>query len=200
MNILAPFEQASDFAQIEHVPSSGYVIPCTLGLDHHLRNATSRYNNPFVRGLKASFDRRMPYYLQNEVYVVAAILDPRFKLRWCNNDEDKYQEALEIFRLAVERCYETHKTEFPSSSETDKDAEPSGKRRKISLFSFMPEEDNIQSHTSDDHGINEYIKSPCASMEINPLKFWKDNEKEWQVMSTLAMEMLALHCLLHLLL
>ena len=44
----------------------------------------------------------------------------------------------------------------------------------------MPEEDNIQSHTSDDHGINEYIKSPCASMEINPLKFWKDNEKEWQ--------------------
>jgi hypothetical protein len=65
--------------------------------------------------------------------IMAAILDPRFKLRWCKDNEDRYEEALEIFRLAFERCYETHKTEFPSSSETDQDAEPSGKRRKISF-------------------------------------------------------------------
>ncbi len=193
VSILAPFEQTSDFAQIECVPSSGYVIPCTLGLDHHLNSVTSRYNNPFVRGLKASFDRRLLYYLQNEVYILAAILDPRFKLRWCNNDEDKYQEALDILSLAVDRCYEMHKTDFPSYSEIDKDSEPSSKRRKIPLFSFMPEEQetNTQFHSCDDYGVNDYVKSPCASMEINPLQFWKGNEKKWPVISTLAMELLA---------
>lgn len=146
-----------------------------------------------MRGLKASFDRRMQYYLQNEVYILAAILDPRFKLRWCTSDEDKHQEALEVFRLAVERCYEMHRTDFPSSHDTDADTEPSHKRRKISLFSFMPEEseDTSNPSSSNDYGIGEYIKAPCASMEINPLKFWKDNERKWPVMSALAMELLA---------
>jgi hypothetical protein len=71
--------------------------------------------------------------MQNEAYTLAAILVPHFKLHWCKDNEDRDEEALERVRLAVERCYETHKTEFPSSSETDQDAEPSGKRRKISF-------------------------------------------------------------------
>jgi hypothetical protein len=46
------------------------------------------------------------------------------------------------------------------------------------LFSFMPEEeDKIHPLTSDDHGINEYIKSPCVSMETNLLKFGKTMKK-----------------------
>ena len=42
-----------------------------------------------------------------------------------------------MFRLAVERCYKMHKTDFLSSCEIEKDSEPSGKRKKISLFSFI---------------------------------------------------------------
>ena len=65
-------------------------------------------------------------------------------------------------------------TDFLSSCEIEKDSEPSGKRKKISLFSFISEEEqNVtqQSHSGNDHGINKYVKSLCASMEINPLQF-----------------------------
>ncbi len=89
VTILTPFEEATEFVQVGCVPSAGYVLPCAVGLAHHLRVTTSRYNSAFFRGLKASLDRRMPYYERNETYILATILDPRFKLRWCNDEDEK---------------------------------------------------------------------------------------------------------------
>ena len=40
----------------------------------------SKYHSGLVRGLKQSLHRRMPYYEENETYIVACILDPCFKL------------------------------------------------------------------------------------------------------------------------
>ncbi len=31
----------------------------------------------------------MPYYEESETYILASLLDPRFKLRWCKRDVDK---------------------------------------------------------------------------------------------------------------
>lgn len=52
VNILTPFEEATDFAQTEHISSSGYILPC---IRHHWR---IKYNSGLVCALKVSFERQ----------------------------------------------------------------------------------------------------------------------------------------------
>lgn len=77
IEILTPFEEAMDFAQLENIPPAGYVLPCIRGLRHQLQKMTSKYHS---LGLKESFEKRMIDYKQNTTYIHAAILDPHFKM------------------------------------------------------------------------------------------------------------------------
>ena len=80
MEILTPFEEATDFIQVGCVPSASYVLPCIRGLHHHMENMVSKYHSEFVQGLKMSLKKCMPYHEENEADTLAVILDPRFKL------------------------------------------------------------------------------------------------------------------------
>ena len=54
MEILTPFEEATDFVQIGCVPSAGYVLPYIQGLNHHVQAMVSKYHSTFVQALKQS--------------------------------------------------------------------------------------------------------------------------------------------------
>ena len=69
---------------------------------HHIENMVSKYHSGLVHGLKQSLHRRMPYYEENETYIVACILDPRFKLRWCSDDAER-ERSLDLLKAALER-------------------------------------------------------------------------------------------------
>ena len=101
VEILTPFEEATDIVQISCVPSAGYVLPCVRGLKHHLQAMVSKYHSNFVQALKQSLRTRMSLYKENEIYITAAIVDPRFKLRWCLRDEKK--EFRDMIVSALER-------------------------------------------------------------------------------------------------
>lgn len=72
LEILTPFEEATDFSQIEHHPSAGYVLPCIRGLKHQLNSMASRYNSSFLSALKTSLNRRMNAFELNHIYQLAA--------------------------------------------------------------------------------------------------------------------------------
>ena len=80
MEVLTPFEEATEFAQIEDYPTAGYVLPCIRGLKDQLANLITKYHSSFVLSLKDSLTRRMSEYEMMNDYILAAILDPRFKL------------------------------------------------------------------------------------------------------------------------
>ena len=69
VDILTPFEEATDFVQVGCVPSAGYVLPCIRGLNHHMQNIVSKYNSSFAAALKLSLKKRMPYYEEIETYL-----------------------------------------------------------------------------------------------------------------------------------
>ena len=50
---------------------------------------TSKYHSGFIRGLKESFEKCMIDYEHNTTYIHAAILDPRFKIRWFKDEAKK---------------------------------------------------------------------------------------------------------------
>ena len=57
---------------------------------------STKYHSSFVLALKESLLKRMPYYEENETYILASILDPRFKLRWCQSDGDKLRCSIKV--------------------------------------------------------------------------------------------------------
>ena len=179
VEILTPFEEATDFVQVDNVPTAGYVLPCIRGLYHHMQNMTSKCHTALVLGLTQSLEKRMPYYEETDTYILAAILDPRFKLRWCNNDAEK-KKVVDLLKSAVQ-----NKT--PTQAEDT--SEPPLKKVKT-LFSFMPELDAPSSETHLSAHIHDYLETKSALIHTNPTKFWKQNQKKYPKLSKLAKEVL----------
>ena len=200
IEILTPFEEAIDSIQVDCIPSAGYVLPCIKGLAHHLQGMDSKYYSTFVDDLKSSLERRMPYYERNETYVLAAILDPRFKLRWCS-DNSKRKKSTDLLKAAVERkislCNNNTQSMLQAANSKEEELETSSKKRKT-LFEFMPEtdvipnkEDNFTDISTVSINTDKYLEASCISMDSDPTKFWKDNQNKFPFLSMVAKEVLS---------
>lgn len=178
VEILEPFAEATDFVQVGCVPSSGYILPCIKGLQHHLKSMVSKYHSSFVIGLRQSLDKRMPYFEKKDAYIEAAALDSRFKLRWCSDEIEK-QVSTELVKAEVDSI-----SASGSTTTTAITTEPPKKKAKsCSLFSLMPSEasqielDNTNTHIISD--VDAYLEAPAVSMDTNPLNFWNKNSKKY---------------------
>ena len=80
--ILDPFEHATLLVQQEINVSASLTIPVTLGL----KQISTDYNTKMVRTLVESIKSRLSPYESDDIIIVAAFVDPRFKVRWCQPD------------------------------------------------------------------------------------------------------------------
>jgi acetylglutamate kinase len=74
------------------------VIPICMDLKHQLNElSVITYNNKMVKTLKLSLDKRLGISMSDDNFLLAAMLDPTIKLRWCNTSEAmKMEEKLQI--------------------------------------------------------------------------------------------------------
>ena len=79
--------------QKENDISANLTVPVTIGLRHQMHQISSIFNNKMVSIFKRFTEERLSCY-EEESYVVAAVLDPRFKLRWCESDKIDYVESV----------------------------------------------------------------------------------------------------------
>ena len=132
----------------------------------------------------------MPYYEENETYIVAGILDPRFKLRWCSDDAERAR-SLDLLKAALERL-------SPASTVVVRveNYEPPPKKKRKSLFNFMyddcdsPSTESQQQRSALTKQVDEYIETDTAPMDQNPAKYWQDNQKKYPLLSRLAKDVL----------
>lgn len=89
--VLKPFEEATTKVQTEDDVSASLTIPVTLGLEHQLNELSTTYSNKMVSTLKSSLEKRLGHYKCDDAYRLAAVLDPRFKMRWVNDMTDKVE-------------------------------------------------------------------------------------------------------------
>ena len=94
----------------------------------------SKYHSGLVCGLKQSIHRCMLHYEENETYIVACILDPHFKLRWCSDDA-KRERSLDLLKAVLERLSPAAST--VAVLQADENSEPPPKKKRKSLFNFM---------------------------------------------------------------
>lgn len=183
IGILEPFEEATDLVQVSNVPSAGYVLPCIRGLNDRIKQISLKYNTTFVNTLKQSLAKRVTYYETDNTYILAAMLDPRFKLEWCPHSKK------ENFMLMLQS---TSEKVAPSALEGEQTSDPPPKKRKA-LFSFMP-----QSGDSRDSGssrvanqVKDYLNDKIETMETNPALYWKEHEKKYPALAEVAKEVLS---------
>jgi len=82
LDVMEPFEEATDYMQGELVPTIGYVIPCVIGLRAQLNLISPRYCSRLVSTLQRSLNSRLAQYERDETFLIGALLDPRFKSSW----------------------------------------------------------------------------------------------------------------------
>lgn len=95
--ILDPFEYATVLVQKEKYISVSLPIPLTLGLKHKVNQISYDYSSEMISALKSSIERRLSMYESDDTYITSAVLDPRFKVRWCN--EEKVDELLSLVKV-----------------------------------------------------------------------------------------------------
>ena len=204
--ILAPFDEASEFAQVESHPSAGYVLPCIRGLQHHLNSIVTRYHSGFINELKQFLSKRMAIYNTKVDYMIASALDSRFKLMWCRDGDEK-NHVKDMMKDELELAVAEIIAESPADSQDDGDIsktnaagteEPQSKRRKT-LFRFMDNVREKQKMGCEDSNYNyntqlkKYLEEEeCEHDKSNPLNFWKENETSYPLQAKLASKVLGI--------
>ena len=143
VEILTPFEEATDVTQGQKVVTASFIIPSIRGLHVSLDSLSLKYKSPMVQTLKSSLERRMSSYEDCEHFLIAAILDPRFKLNWC---VDLEKPQLKQRFIAIVKNSDIVLANTTSTWTSD---EPPPQKRSR-LFSFMTTT-TVQSSDSTDH-------------------------------------------------
>lgn len=192
LEILVPFEEATDFAQTENIPSSGYVVPCIRGMSHELAKLHRKYNSSFVRNLNSSFERRLLHLQDHQTFRLAAMLDPRFKLRWRTDAEKD-----DLRRLLRRKVLEMNPVEDVDGVQQVSDSEPEPKRKRVEcsqLFQFMSSILNTSETDLEplEKEIISYLDSACEPISSNPLTFWSNNSEKFKRLCIIAQNVLAI--------
>ena len=196
VEILTPFQEATDFTQGANVVTSSFVIPCIRGLRRSLETLSVTFNSRMLTALTNSLDRRMAKYESRELFVLASTLDPRFKLKWCTDDDE--QRKVKSVLLQKARCLQdismditsTTQEKVPQVVEIDtSSSEPLPKKRKqepSKLLSYLFCEDNTSSTSKSLKLKFQGIFRPCLPEQGDPLDFWKEHSTIYPKISILA--------------
>ena len=98
--VLLPFEEATDAVQGELVVTSSMVLICIRGLRAELQRLREIYSSKLITALQASIEKRLAPYEGMDDFKLATMLDPRFKLDWCQNDESRDLLTSQVVRLS----------------------------------------------------------------------------------------------------
>jgi hypothetical protein len=128
--ILDPFEHATLLVQQEINVSASLTIPVTLGIKHQLRQMSAIHSNKMIQTLIRSVESRLSPFQDNDIFILAAVLDPRFKMRWCKSE--KMEETVALLKEQTSNLQTTNINDSLSPQS------PPPKKAKTDFFSFLP--------------------------------------------------------------
>ena len=180
VEILTPFETATNHIQGDNVITGSMVVPCTRVLKSTIDKLYEKYSSRFVFALKTSIHKRLSVYEEVDAFLTASALDPRFKLKWCKSDEYIPQKQNLILKVKS-----ANSASLPIAVEPPPE-EPPAKKHRNEFFSELIEfsdKDTCSSNSSADSEVEEYLSMPCLPLDTCPLAFWKSHLSKFPAIS-----------------
>lgn len=177
VEVLEPFEEATDMIQGDKHVSISLALPSVLGLRKHLAEVVTHQCSGLVTGLTQALDRRLAGILEDPLYVVATTLDPQFKLSW-SSDRDWHKQ---VFLEEVAKHAQPVSTPEPSS---EAQSAPSKRSR---LFSFIKERPAMQAKSMEQE-LGAYLHEEPT--DEDPLQYWKRKSIDFPLLSQVAKKVL----------
>ena len=186
VDILELFEEAVNLLQNDrHLPVS-LCIPSYVSLKNHLSAHSSGACSSLALSLSTALTKHFKDITTDCLYVCAAVLDPRFKLTWCNNtyEYDKY--------IKIVLC-EAHKYVEVSTDTEEQGCSATVSLSESKLFSPFSTRKSSSGSKWPRHNpeleLESYLKdSHCGD---DPLLFWKVRSGVYPVLSKLARRVLS---------
>ncbi|XP_051515051.1 uncharacterized protein LOC127418498 [Myxocyprinus asiaticus] len=173
VEILEPFEEASDMVQGDKHVSISLALPCVLGLRKHLAEVITHQCSGIVMGLSQALDRRLAGILKDPLCVTATTLDPQFKLSWSSDTDWHKQMLLEVVGKHTQPL---------SPLEHHSEAQPSPSKR-CKLFSFIKQRPTTQAKTVEQE-LSAYLHEEPT--DEDPLQYWKRKSIDFPLLSQVA--------------
>lgn len=159
--------------------TASVILPIVYGLRAEINNLHKKYKSRLVATLKASIDKRLGQYKEEEIFQIAAALDPRWKLAWCSA-----KKAEELKKLVILKVRALSESDTVASVDLVAD-EPPPKRSKFFQFMNNTPLDQPTSCTGLTSQVEKYFNSPCVPEKTDPLDFWKAQQYQQPEMARL---------------
>uniref|UniRef100_A0A0P4VUB7 HAT C-terminal dimerisation domain-containing protein n=1 Tax=Scylla olivacea TaxID=85551 RepID=A0A0P4VUB7_SCYOL len=190
-DILTPYEVATLECQGENVVTSSRVIkviPSIRGLKAELEHLSQTYKSKMITTLKSSIEKRLKIYEDMEMFQLASLLDPCFKMDWWS-PEVMFMKFL--LKSKVDEIMPTT-TEEKGSLQENKETPT----KKCKLFRFMTPSASTSSSlctlTSTLSQVESYLSQPRTEDDSDPLLFWEQNQSTLPQLTILALQYLCI--------
>lgn len=131
VELLEPFEEATDILQGDRFVTISFAIPRYVGLLKHLSSANVLYYKGLRTALKSSLEQSLNHICEYPTYITTVMLDPKFKLSWCEGvEKSKYKRVL----LSEAAKFSSVRNEDDKAASTDDDGPPRKKKREVNSF------------------------------------------------------------------
>ena len=192
--ILQPFEELTRDMSNDNATMS-LVIPAVRKLTHYLTNCSSSPGlKLMVKELLKAVQERYTDMQRNRACVVSTVLDPRFKLKWCETEIESAEAKCatrDAVRLHSEQT-EMQQTATETLSQPEREQEPAAKKRKTEegVWSYW---DRLQSANTTpstveplDKQLSMYLAEPCSQRSDDPCAWWRQNRDRFPLLASAA--------------
>jgi len=162
--ILEPIANATARLEADSVSTSGPVLPVIIGLSKAVNKVQTEYCTSVKTGIANSLDRRFGNINLDDHYIISAVLEPRFKLKWTAS-------PLEV--MMVKSCIVHHmESAAVAAAGTSREATASSEQlNDDDLLSFINDEDTtLPDNASCVSELDTYLADSNVS---ECLQFWQ---------------------------
>jgi len=210
VKLLRPFEQLT--REISSADAClSVVLPAVQAILLFLQNdACDTGLKKTVDEIVAALTKRFTPLLTEAIYAVSTALDPRFKLTYIADDEQRIKVKTDVLTAAMMNATPLHSShssavrgDHAGDGNDDNACIPPRKKEKLDAdVDFWVSWDNVHAHHQQTQQadvpsdlaeveLSKYVAAPCQPRASDPLTWWHDNMARFPLLSAAARRYLA---------